>query len=64
MAGVSETCALVAVERGGYAYHVNLYYFERRDGTWQGGFVERMVEIPRSLGQMREVIYSPRGGTG
>jgi hypothetical protein len=58
MAGVSKTCALVAVEYGGRTSGVELYAFELRDRGWKGGLASRTSRKVRSLVDLREVFYS------
>jgi hypothetical protein len=49
IAGLNANCAIVAVERGGWGYSVEIFVFEHKDTGWQGGRDGVMGKVPETL---------------
>jgi hypothetical protein len=52
IAGLNTICALIAVERGGRGYSVELFYFKYVGATWQPDSRIVMFEAPQSLEEL------------
>lgn len=52
LAAVSPSRILVAVEHGGRGYSVELWNFERSDGSWCGEKRGAIYKVPDSLGEL------------
>jgi len=58
IAGLNSSCVLVALERGGRGYSVELVVFEYAGGKWQISQRRNIPRIPHSLQEL--VAYLPR----
>jgi len=52
LAGVAQNCALVAVERGGRGYSVEVLLFERSANSWNIQTFASLKSAPRSLPEL------------
>jgi hypothetical protein len=52
IAGASENCILVAVERGGRGYSVEIIWFERASAAWQRSDALNLESPPLSLSEL------------
>jgi len=57
IAGINASCVLVAIERGGRAYRIELIVFDHGNGKWQLANSINIYRIPQSLQEM--LTYLP-----